>query len=376
MTTYYLKQLFSHTALFQNLLKFETPEIFKDENDCVIDLNEVVVNGWIGTIRFQRSGSLAFIVLNDGFSESLQITAKRSTLGNEVFKDINLLSRGCAAQFSGRLVKSPSNSQPFELDCKNIKIYGQPHNSKTYPLAKTGKKNRLTLDHIRKFPHLRARTRTGAAVFRLRDVLKMATHKFFHNHDFIEVTPPTITASDCEGAGEMFKIVTQNARNTTQNDDFFGQPAFLTVSRQIDLEPYALAMRAVYCFGPTFRAEKSKTTRHLAEFEMVEPEICFVDCEELMTIAENYVKFAIQTALDECKSDVELLSQVAKYQHHGVVESTKNTVILTKQKFVENLNNIVKEPFARITYSTAIVILLNSKKQFKNDVFWGKREWL
>lgn len=381
MKRFYLKQLFSFETRFQELKKFETPKSFKDDKLGDIDLTRVQVAGWIDTIRYQKGGDMAFVTLTDGFDKMLQITAEREKIGKEQFEMLKTLSRGCSAQFVGVLVKSPAKGQVFELVCKSLKLFGKPHLPEEYPLMKTGKKQRLTLDYLRQYPHLRVRARTGAAVFRVRDTLKMATHSYFHDEDFIEVAPPTITASDCEGAGEMFKVTTLplpesgkgqvvTVKETVQEDDFFRQAAYLTVSRQIDLEPFALAMRAVYCFGPTFRAEESKTARHLAEFEMVEPEVCFVTLDQLMDYAEGYTKRCIQDSLDMRKSDIELLCQVAKWQHSGT-ESTEKVQVPTKEEFITMLKQYILKPFVRVTYTDAIEILLECGEKFQEKVFWG-----
>ncbi|KGG81294.1 asparaginyl-tRNA synthetase [Caloranaerobacter azorensis H53214] len=324
-------------------------EIYRN-TEKYIDEN-VVVSGWVRTIR--SSKSFGFIELNDGsFFKNIQIVFE-DNLDN--FKEISKLPISTAIKVEGLLVATPNNKQPFEIKAKSITI--EAESDKDYPLQK----KRHTFEYLRTIAHLRPRSNTFSAVFRVRSLVAYAIHKFFQERGFVYVHTPIITGSDCEGAGEMFRVTTLDFDNLPLDEngkvdfkkDFFGKETNLTVSGQLNVEAYALAFRNVYTFGPTFRAENSNTARHAAEFWMIEPEIAFADLKDDMELAEEMLKYIINFVLENAPEEMEFFN---KFIDKGLLE---------------RLNNIVNSDFERITYTEAIDILKKSNKDFQYPVEWG-----
>ena len=323
---------------------------FYQETADYID-REVAVAGWVRTSR--NSKDFAFIELNDGsFFKNLQVVCG-TDLAN--FSELEKIPLGSSLEVSGRLVKSPASGQPFELKAEKIKIVSLA--ASDYPLQK----KRHSFEFLRTIAHLRGRSNTFSAVFRLRSVLSFAIHKFFQGEGFAYVQTPIISTSDCEGAGEMFKVTTLDLNNPPRDaqgkidysQDFFGQEAGLTVSGQLNAEALIMGLNKVYTFGPTFRAENSNTTRHASEFWMMEPEMAFCDLAGNMDLAEKMLKYLIKEALDALPEEMEFF-----------------------QKFIdpglkERLDNVLNSEFARISYSQAIEILEKSGEKFVYPVKWG-----
>ena len=312
---------------------------------------QLTVAGWVRTVR--DSKTFGFIELNDGtFFKSLQIVFE-DHLSN--FKEIAKLGVGAAIIVTGDLVLTPNQKQPFELKATSIEVEGEC--PPEYPLQK----KRHSFEYLRQIAYLRPRTNTFGAVFRVRSLAAYAIHKFFQERNFVYVHTPLITGSDCEGAGEMFRVTTLDPANPPKNEqgevdfkeDFFGKMANLTVSGQLSAETYAMAFRDVYTFGPTFRAEKSNTARHAAEFWMIEPEIAFADLEDDMRLAEDMVKFVIQYVLDHAPEEMQFFNQ---FVDKGIIE---------------RLTGIVNADFGKVTYTEAVKILENCGKKFEYPVFWG-----
>ena len=346
-------------------------KLIKDVLDDKNLINQhITVCGWICNFRVQKSNGISFITLNDGTSLiELQIIVDPQTPEQvESFKLIyDKGTKGVSICVSGTLVESPMSGQDVELKADKIHIYGSVDAS-GYPISK----NKLTLDHIRKFPHLRIRTRTIASVSRLRNTCSIATHEFFQSHCFKYVHTPILTSNDCEGAGETFNI-----SNILGEEPFFGKNVNLTVSGQLHGETYASALGDIYTFGPTFRAENSNTSRHLAEFWMIEPEMCFINLNDLMDITEDYIKYCIKKCLD-CNKD-EIMFFDKHYQ----------------QGHFESIQNLYENNFSRLSYTQVIELLekeiqegrvivrdktLENKKfkklakgkhVFEEPVFWG-----
>ena len=326
---------------------FRAPEKYLDQ--------ELEVAGWVRNIR--ASKKFGFIELNDGsFFQNLQIVFEEE-LPN--FEEICKLGISTALVVTGRLVASPGSGQAFELKAKEIVVEGSCPSD--YPLQK----KRHTFEYLRTIAHLRPRTNTFSAVFRLRSVLAYAIHQYFQEKGFVYVNTPIITASDCEGAGEMFQLTTLPLEevprtqdgNVDYSMDFFGKPANLTVSGQLNAEAFAMAFRNVYTFGPTFRAENSNTARHAAEFWMLEPEIAFADLEQNMELAEDMMKYLINTALMQLPEEMAFFNQ------------------FVDKGLLERLHHIVDSDFGRVTYTEAIEILeeaVKTKKvEFQYPVEWG-----
>jgi asparaginyl-tRNA synthetase len=312
---------------------------------------EIAVAGWIRTVR--DSKTFGFIELNDGtFFKSLQIVFE-DHLHN--FKEVAKLGVGAAIIVQGKLILTPNQKQPFEIQATEIVIEGEC--PPEYPLQK----KRHSFEFLRQIAYLRPRTNTFGAVFRVRSLAAYAIHKFFQERHFVYAHTPLITASDCEGAGEMFRVTTLDPINppTTADgevdfkEDFFGKMASLTVSGQLSAETFAMAFRDVYTFGPTFRAEKSNTPRHAAEFWMIEPEIAFADLDDDMKLAEDMVKFVIQYVLDNAKEEMQFFNQ---FVDKGILE---------------RLENIVRADFGKVDYTEAVRILEQSGKVFEYPVYWG-----
>lgn len=317
--------------------------------------SHVTVQGWLRSKRDSKAG-ISFLAVNDGSHfDSLQCVAPKEldNYEDEVLK----LSTGCAVIVSGELVASQGGGQSVEIQASHVELIGGIDDPESYPIAK----KRHTFEYLRTQAHLRTRTNTFGAVTRVRHTLANAIHDFFHSENFYWVNTPIITASDCEGAGELFRVSTLDLTNLPRDDkgqvdtsqDFFGSDAYLTVSGQLAVESYCLSMSKVYTFGPTFRAENSNTSRHLAEFWMVEPEVAFADLADNAALAERLLKSVTQRVLNDCENDLGFFQQ-----------RIDNTVL-------ERLTNIVDQPFVRVTYSDAIDILLKSGKKFEFPVEWG-----
>lgn len=314
---------------------------------------EHTVKGWVKTVRSQKN--LTFVEVNDGSSfGNLQILIEAGLKGVE--KIIPQLTTGASVSITGVIAQSPGQDQQIELHANTIKILGTAP-AETYPLQK----KRHSFEFLRTIAHLRPRTNTFGAVARVRNALAFATHQFFQQRGFLYIQPPIISTSDCEGAGEMFKITSLDLLNVPKtpegqvdfSKDFFGCPAFLTVSGQLNAEAYACALSDVYTFGPTFRAEKSNTARHLAEFWMIEPEMAFAELEDNMECAESYIKFLIKFVLESCPDDMAFFNE---YIDPGVID---------------RLQKVLSTPFERATYTYAVRVLQKSGKTFEFPVEWG-----
>lgn len=333
-------------------------------------LNEVVsVKGWVKTRRGNKH--LAFISLNDGSSlESIQLVADLEQIDPE---SIKFVTSGACVAAVGKLVASGGKGQQFEIQLSSLEVLGEA-NPEKYPLQ--AKKH--SLEFLREIAHLRPRTNTFGAVFRIRHHLSFAVHRFFHERGFYQLHTPIITASDAEGAGEMFRVSTLPLTNPPTNEagnidfskDFFGKETHLTVSGQLEAEVGALALGQVYTFGPTFRAENSNTSRHLAEFWMIEPEIAFCDLEQDMDLAEEFVKYLIDYVIQNCPKDLAFLDKRAEQENLAKPKNERNPMGLLAQ-----LHFVLDNDFCRLSYTEAIDILLNSKpnkkKKFKFPVAWG-----
>ena len=299
---------------------------------------EVKVSGWIRTVRDQKT--FCFIELNDGSClGNLQIIAEGMQ---------NEWTTGASITATGILVKSPGKGQSLELKASRIVTLGAC-NPEKYPLQK----KRHSFEFLRTIAHLRPRTNTQGAVLRVRSALAHATHLFFQGRGFQYVHTPIITGSDCEGGGEMFRVTTLEKKDADPSQDFFGKPTYLTVSGQLEGEILALALSDVYTFGPTFRAENSNTSRHLAEFWMIEPEMAFADLSDNMECAQSYLQFCIRYILDHCIEDLQFFDQ------------------WVEKGLLERLHKIVSSPFAHISYTQAVEILKKAPKQFEFPVEWG-----
>ncbi len=305
----------------------------------------LTVCGWVRTLRDQKS--FAFIELNDGSSlANLQIVADAGNLTD--YADVlPKLTTGASLSVTGRLVKSPGKNQALEMQADEIVVYGLCDPAR-YPLQK----KRHSFEFLRSIAHLRPRTNTQGAVSRVRSALAFATHLFFQQKGFLYLHTPVITGSDCEGGGEMFRVTTLEKGNNYA-EDFFGKAAYLTVSGQLNGEIYACALSDIYTFGPTFRAENSNTSRHLAEFWMIEPEMAFADLKANMECAEGYLKFCVRYILEHCKEDLTFFDQ------------------FIEKGLLERLQHVADNPFVHLTYTEAVSILQKAPKQFEFPVSWG-----
>ena len=312
---------------------------------------EVTIGGWVRGNR--DSKSFGFLVINDGtFFEALQVVYA-DQLDN--FDKITKLNIGSAVIAKGKIVATPDAKQPFEMQASEIVIEGE--STPDYPLQK----KRHTFEYLRTISHLRARTNTFEAVFRVRSVAAYAIHKFFQERGYLYVHTPLITCADCEGSDQMFKITTLNMNNLPLTEDgkvdyaqdFFNKPTNLTVSGQLNVETYAFAFKNVYTFGPTFRAENSNTTRHAAEFWMIEPEMCFADLKDDMMCAEAMLKYVIRYVLDNCPEEMNFFNS------------------FVDKGLIERLEHVVNSDFGRVTYTDAIKILEKHNDEFDYKVFWG-----
>ena len=329
--------------------KLQIKELYRNQ-EKYFD-KKVEISGWVRTIR--DSKSFGFIELNDGsFFKNVQIVVD-DKLSN--FEEICKYTISSSIKVSGLLVKTENAKQPFEIKAENVELIAMSSND--YPLQK----KRHTMEYLRTIAHLRPRTNTFNAVFRVRSVASFAIHKFFQERNFVYVHTPIITGSDAEGAGEMFNVNSFDLKNVEKlengdvnfSKDFFGKPAHLTVSGQLNVETYAFAFRNVYTFGPTFRAENSNTVKHAAEFWMIEPEICFADLKDDMNLAEDMLKYIVKYVLETCPEEMEFFN--------SFIDKT----------LLERLNNLVNSDFGRISYTDAIKELEKHNDEFEYKVSWG-----
>ena len=327
----------------------EVREIFRNK-EAYFD-KEITVGGWVRSNR--DSKAFGFIVLNDGtFFEPIQVVY-HDTMDN--FDKICKVNVGTALIVKGTLVATPDAKQPFEIQATEVMVEGD--STPDYPLQK----KRHTLEYLRTIPHLRARTNTFQAVFRVRSLVAYAIHKFFQERDFVYVHTPIITGSDCEGAGEMFTVTTMDMNNIPKTDDgkvdfkedFFGKQTNLTVSGQLNGETYAMAFRNIYTFGPTFRAENSNTTRHAAEFWMIEPEIAFADLKDDMILAESMIKYIIRYVLENAPEEMKFFNS------------------FIDKGLIERLENVMNSEFGHVTYTEAVEILEKNNDKFEFKAYWG-----
>lgn len=330
--------------------RIEIKKLFSDISSYTD--KEITVCGWVKTIR--DSKSLGFIELNDGSGfKNLQVVFEDNNINN--FKEVTKFNVGAAIVVTGKIVLTPNAKQPFEIHATSIELEGK--SSPEYPLQK----KRHTLEYLRSIAHLRPRTNTLSAVFRVRSVTAYAIHRFFNENGFVYAHTPIITASDCEGAGEMFRVTTLDPMNppltedglVDYSQDFFGKAANLTVSGQLEAECMAMAFGKVYTFGPTFRAENSFTGRHAAEFWMVEPEIAFANLNDDMDLARDMFKYVLSYVLEQCPDEMKFFNN---FYDKGLIE---------------RLENLIKSDFAHVTYTQAIEILEKNKDKFEYPVYWG-----
>jgi asparaginyl-tRNA synthetase len=319
---------------------------------------DITVMGWVRTHR--SSKAVDFVALNDGSTiTSIQVVVDPARVDEETLKQV---TTGACISVEGKLVESPAQGQASEIQCEKIHIFGLCGND--YPMQKKGQ----SFEAMRKNAHLRLRTNIFGAVMRIRHNMAIAIHTYFHEHGFFYFHTPLITASDCEGAGNMFQVTTKNLYDLKKDeegkiiydDDFFGEQTSLTVSGQLEGELGATALGAIYTFGPTFRAENSNTPRHLAEFWMVEPEVAFIDQEELMDLEEDFIKYCVRWALDNCKEDLEFINN--------------NKFITPGHDLIPRLEGVLKDSFVRLSYTEGINILqeaMKAGKKFEFPCEWG-----
>ena len=315
----------------------------------------VTVKGWVRTRRDSKAG-ISFVNISDGSCfHPVQVVAP-ATLANYAV-EIAHLTAGCAVEATGIIVPSPAKGQPFEMQASEVKVIGWVDDPDTYPIQPKAH----SMEYLRDVAHLRSRTNVIGAVTRVRHTIAQAIHRYFSNDGFVWINTPIITASDAEGAGEMFRVSTLDLANLPRNDagkidytkDFFGRETFLTVSGQLNVETYCMALSKVYTFGPTFRAENSNTSRHLAEFWMVEPEIAFADLADDATLAEGLLKYVFRAVLDERPDDMAFFEDRIE---KGVIAK---------------LQGMIDSDFVRMDYTDAIKILQNAKENFEYPVSWG-----
>ena len=322
---------------------FQNPDQYLDQ--------EVTVGGWVRSLR--DSKAFGFIVVSDGSCFNTLQVVFHDTMEN--FAEIARLNVGAAIIVTGTLVATPQAKQPFEIQASTVEVEGA--SAPDYPLQK----KRHSFEYLRTISHLRPRTNTFQAVFRVRSLIAYAIHRYFQDQGFVYVHTPLITGSDCEGAGEMFQVTTMDLTNVPKNDDgsvdfsqdFFGKPTNLTVSGQLNVETYAMAFRNVYTFGPTFRAENSNTPRHAAEFWMIEPEMAFADLNDNMVVAEGLLKYVIQYVLENAPEEMAFFNQ------------------FVDKGLLDRLNNVLHSQFGHITYTEAVKILEEHNDQFDYKVSWG-----
>ncbi|MEI8624607.1 asparagine--tRNA ligase [Pseudoalteromonas sp. B137] len=316
--------------------------------------SQVTIKGWIRTRRDSKAG-ISFLAVHDGSCfDPIQAVVPNS-LNN--YDEVTSLTAGCSVSVTGVLVQSAGQGQSYEIQANSVTVLGWVENPDSYPMSA----KRHSIEYLREHAHLRPRTNMIGAVTRVRNCLAQAIHRFYHEQGFYWISTPIITASDCEGAGEMFRVSTLDMQNLPLTDkgevdyseDFFGKEAFLTVSGQLNGETYASAMSKIYTFGPTFRAENSNTSRHLAEFWMVEPEVAFADLEDIAKLAENMLKYVFKAVLEERRDDMEFFAQ-----------RVEKTAITRLEEFVD-------KDFAQVDYTDAVEILKNCGKKFEYAVEWG-----
>ena len=327
----------------------EVREIFRNK-EAYFD-KEITIGGWVRSNR--DSKTFGFLVLNDGtFFEPIQVVYNDSM---DNFDKICKVNVGAALIVKGTFIATPDAKQPFEIQATEVMVEGE--STPDYPLQK----KRHTLEYLRTIPHLRARTNTFQAVFRVRSLVAYAIHKFFQERDFVYVHTPIITGSDCEGAGEMFTVTTMDMNNIPKTDDgkvdfkedFFGKQTNLTVSGQLNGETYAMAFRNIYTFGPTFRAENSNTTRHAAEFWMIEPEIAFADLKDDMILAESMIKYIIRYVLENAPEEMKFFNS------------------FIDKGLIERLEGVMNSEFGHVTYTEAVEILEKNNDKFEFKAYWG-----
>lgn len=335
----------------ENIKRTELRELFREGDEQPIG-SRVCVKGWVRTKRGNKN--VSFIALNDGSCiHNLQIVADMSLFDEDLMKRI---TTGACLKAVGTLVASQGKGQSLEIQADEIEIYGEADPA-TYPLQKKGH----SLEFLREIAHLRPRTNTFSAVFRIRHAMAYAIHKYFNDRGFYYWHSPLITASDCEGAGEMFQVTTLDLENPPRTEDgkvdyskdFYGRHTSLTVSGQLEGELGAMSLGKIYTFGPTFRAENSNTPRHLSEFWMIEPEMAFYEIEDNMDLAEDFIKYLVRYALVYCREDLEFLTQ------------------LYDNELLARLNFVVTHNFIRMTYTDAIAVLEKSHHKFEYPVHWG-----
>ncbi|GGO69807.1 asparagine--tRNA ligase [Bowmanella pacifica] len=315
---------------------------------------EVVVKGWVRTRRDSKAG-LSFIAVHDGSCfDAIQVIALNNL---ENYNDVQKLTAGCSVAVTGTLKASEGQGQALEIDATGIEVVGWVENPDTYPMAA----KRHSIEFLREHAHLRPRTNVIGAVTRVRNCLSQAIHRFFHERGYLWISTPIVTASDTEGAGEMFRVSTLDLLNIPKTDkgevdfsqDFFGKEAFLTVSGQLNGETYACALSKIYTFGPTFRAENSNTSRHLAEFWMIEPEVAFADLSDIAQLAEDLLKYVFKAVLEERGDDMAFFAD------------------RINKDAISRLEKVIDQDFVRMDYTDAIDILKQSGKQFEFPVEWG-----
>ena len=327
--------------------RIEIRDLFKKYKEY--ENKEITVCGWARTVR--DSKNIAFVELNDGAFKSVQVVVERDKVNN--YEEIVKQNVGSSFEIKGKLIVTPNAQQPFEINAVDVKVLGE--SAADYPLQK----KRHTVEYLRTIPTIRPRGNLYNAVFRIRSVAAYAIHKFFNERNFVYIHTPIITSSDCEGAGEMFQVTTLDLDRVASSGkvdyekDFFGKKVALTVSGQLHEECFTHAFGKTYTFGPTFRAEKSNTTRHAAEFWMMEPEMCFCNLDELMNNEEEMVKYVISYVMKECAAEMEFLN---KFVDTGLIE---------------RLTNVVENEFVRLDYTEAIEILEKVKDRFTFPVKWG-----
>jgi asparaginyl-tRNA synthetase len=326
-----------------------------DALQCAGEGQLINVRGWVRSRRGNKN--VSFIALNDGSTiKNIQIVVDLTTFPEEQLKPV---TTGSCISATGHLVASQGSGQAVEIQLTELEVYGTA-DPEQYPLQKKG----LSMEYLRTIAHLRPRTNTFGAVFRIRHNMAMAIHQYFHEHGFFYFHTPIITASDCEGAGQMFQVTTKNLYNLKKDeegkidysDDFFGKQTSLTVSGQLEGELAAMALGKIYTFGPTFRAENSNTPRHLAEFWMIEPEVAFIQKDELMDLEEDFIKYCVRWALEHCKDDLEFLNQ------------------FVDKGLIARLESVIKTDFVRLTYTEGINILqeaIKNGKKFEFPCTWG-----
>ena len=325
-----------------------------DALKCTDFGKDINVKGWVRTHR--SSKAVDFIALNDGSTiKNIQIVVDPTRFDAQLLKSV---TTGSCVSITGTLVESQGAGQSVEIQCQDLEVYGLCGND--YPMQKKGQ----SFEYMRQYGHLRLRTNTFGAIMRIRHNMAIAIHKYFHDHGFFYFHTPLITASDCEGAGQMFQVTTKNLYDLKKDeegkiiydDDFFGKQTSLTVSGQLEGELGATALGAIYTFGPTFRAENSNTPRHLAEFWMIEPEVAFIDLNDLMDLEEDFIKYCVNWALDNCQDDLEFLNKM--------IDKT----------LIERLRSVVAEDFVRLPYTEGIKILeeaVANGRKFEFPVSWG-----